>query len=103
VVRRIYGRFLRLAAACGVARRASETPLEFSTRLQLSYPESEGAALLLTQAYNKVRYGEFSDEEIDLTGVRGSWQHLRTQVMHKRAAPGNAEEAGRIEVGDESG
>lgn len=99
VVRRVYSQFLRLAASRGVGRWPSETPLEFSARLQLSYPESEAAALLITQAYNKVRYGEFSDEDIDLAGVRGSWQHLRAEVMHKRAPREDTEGAG----GDGSG
>ncbi len=103
VVRRIYARFLRLAAERGIERRPSETPLEFSSRLRLSYPDAQSAALLITQAYNKVRYGEFPDEVIDLQGVRSSWQHLRTEVMRKRAPDGAAEEAGagRTEAGDE--
>jgi hypothetical protein len=100
VVRRIYARLLRLAAERGVERRPSETPLEFSSRLQFSYPDAQAAALLITQAYNKVRYGELPDEEIDLQGVRSSWQHLQTEVMRRRpqreepekAEPGGAEE-----------
>lgn len=90
VVRRIYGRFLDLAEKRGFPRREFETPLEFLSRLRARYPESESSAMVITLAYNDVRYGEFSDEEIDLAAVRSNWRHLSTRVM-QRGPLGEAE------------
>jgi hypothetical protein len=102
VVRRIYTQFLNLAEKRGMARWDFETPLEFLGRLQASYPESEAPALVITQAYNEVRYGEFPDEAIDLTAVRSSWRDLRTRVMQGEPEGGQGMEAGAAASAEES-
>jgi hypothetical protein len=91
-VRRIYMRLMELAQGLGAAREESETPLEYLLRLQQIFPEHKTDVAVLTLAYNKVRYGEYPDEQVDMASVRQSWARLREaarQVRHVMVKQGD--------------
>lgn len=77
-VRRIYAQMLRYGARLGVRRDLSETPLEYEKRLRKQMPLYETDIRVITQSYNEIRYGEFSESEAKVASVRAAWARLRT-------------------------
>ncbi len=61
-VRLAYQGFLEIAQQKGVPRFEAETPLEFAWRYSQKFPQSQVAAITLTNLYEPVRYGQVAAE-----------------------------------------
>lgn len=76
-IREIYRALLKRAASAGYARRRNETPHEFRHRLNQSRPANNEPQLgQITDAYALTRYGGNVPDELELAGLRRSWQEL---------------------------
>lgn len=76
-IRQIYMQLMVLCDDLGKPRPKAVTPLEFVPQLEQLFPgESEGL-LLITHAYQKVRYGELPEKPQDILDVVAVWGRLR--------------------------
>jgi len=81
-IRRIYMRLMILCDDLGKSRPKAVTPLEFVPQLEQLFPgESEGL-LLITNAYQKVRYGELPEKPQEVLDVIAVWERLRSYGRH---------------------
>lgn len=86
-IRRRYRDVLRAALLAGRGRRAAETPEEYARRWAGSTPDTTSHALaLLTQAYERARYGRMSSERAtDPDGMaRAAAQRLISELKRLR-------------------
>jgi hypothetical protein len=75
-VRLIYAQLMDLCEKLDSPRRTAMTPLEFLLTLKDLFPENQAQAELITQAYMRVRYGQFPEEKEHLREVTHAWQAL---------------------------
>jgi hypothetical protein len=76
VIRRIYAQLLSLAESRGRRREPAQTPREFMPELWAVFPHHREDVRLITEEYLKVRYGEYSEEDETVAGVRAAWARL---------------------------
>ena len=55
----------------------TETPYEYQTSLQKLWPTHLSETKLITQAYVKIRYGEFPETKAELLQIQEAWQQLK--------------------------
>lgn len=79
-VRRIYREMTSVAASRGHPRLSSETPLEYLPSLRRVWPQQTGDTLLITQAYNRVHYGEVPESEDELREILSAWERLLENI-----------------------
>jgi Domain of unknown function (DUF4129) len=79
-VRAAYTLWLHILEYLELSRDGSETPFEFSRRVNVHHPNLRGATNILTQAYERVRYGS-SMTETDALKAEESLLEWRTSVM----------------------
>ncbi len=77
IIRQIYINLLELAEDLGRPRDASETPLEFQRQLNVFFPYQKDQINEITQAYIRVRYGEFPEEERAVSRVQAAWTAIQ--------------------------
>ena len=77
-IRRIYARLMDLSAKLGHPRPLSSTPLEFIPSLEKLLPDSKRELDVITQAYLRVRYGEFPETNQEVEIVETAWNHVRS-------------------------
>lgn len=77
-IRRIYWQMCRAAAGAGYPRLDVETPYEYLSTLTQVWPSNSADARLITQAYVKIRYGEFPESAEEVNAIRTAWQRLET-------------------------
>jgi len=77
-IRRIYARLLDLSDKLGHPRPLSSTPLEFLPSLESLLPDSKRELDVITQAYLRVRYGEFPETHQEVEIVETAWNHVRS-------------------------
>jgi hypothetical protein len=75
-VRRIYREMSLVAAAAGFGRGESETPFEYMRTLAKAWPENQAETKLITLAYVRVRYGEFTESKQELAELESAWKRL---------------------------
>jgi hypothetical protein len=75
-IRRIYQDMCSLAGSSGFPRLESETPYEYLATLKDAWPENTADTILITEAYNRVRYGEIPETEIELDEIKAAWKQL---------------------------
>ncbi len=75
-VRRLYYEMLADAAAAGVERRPSATPLQFAPRLDAHYGSDAPSAI--SSAFTRSRYGREEFDEPFVRDLRQSWQAARS-------------------------
>ena len=75
-IRRIYQDMCSLAGNNGFPRLESETPYEYLKTLKDAWPENTAETLLITEAYNKVRYGEIPETASELNEIESAWKQL---------------------------
>lgn len=92
-VRRLYDRFLRLAAREGFGRRADETPREFERRLAEWRPAWVADVRTLSDVYQSVRYGELPPGP-RLEEATSALARLEGQTSGGRASGGRASGSG---------
>jgi Na+-transporting methylmalonyl-CoA/oxaloacetate decarboxylase gamma subunit len=85
-IRSIYRQMMALSEKMGAPRPASITPLEFLPRLETLFPEEQAGVDRITQAYVKVRYGEYPETMQEVEEVQAAWDSLRKLGKKKLAA-----------------
>lgn len=83
-VRRIYRLMCRAAELAGYPRLATETPYEYLPTLARVWPEHSAESRLITEAFVRVRYGEFPETEEELETIRAAWQQLEGAEPQQR-------------------
>jgi len=81
-IRRTYALMAHLAATRGYPRPVDATPYDYVPALRKAFPDSVEEIRQITDAYVRVHYGEFPEEEDDLAKVRSAWKQIR-----QRASP----------------
>ena len=85
-VRVIYANLMRLCEEFGCPRRKVQTPLEFLPTLRGLFPDHFVEIELITDAYNRVRYGELPELRGDIQRVEDAWRRVREQAKNLRQA-----------------
>lgn len=75
-VRRIYTQLLELCADLGYPRPVGRTPLEFLPDLGEIFPYLPSELSLITQAYVRIRYGQFPETQAEIDSVEQGWQKI---------------------------
>ncbi len=75
-----------LAASYGYPRLPTETPLEFLPTLNQVWPDYRPDTILITEAYNKVRYGEIPESEEELNVLKLAWERLLENTPRETAS-----------------
>jgi preprotein translocase subunit Sec61beta len=75
-VRRIYAQLMELCHHLGKPRPRSSTPLEFLPQMELIFPQNTVGLALITQAYIKIRYGEYPETTEDIEDVMHAWEDI---------------------------
>jgi len=76
-VRRIYCKMMDMASEFEHPRMGAETPLEFIETLEKLFPFIRAEVLVITQAYHRVRYGEFPETRFEVEEVEGAWESVK--------------------------
>ncbi|MCI0575362.1 MAG: DUF4129 domain-containing protein [Chloroflexi bacterium] len=79
-VRYFYLAAVRRAGQQGVARKLSETPLEYAANLQQEWPEAETEVAELTGAFLKARYSTRPVGREEVSPARRAWQRIKTAM-----------------------
>ncbi len=77
-IRRIYENMCRAAAAAGYPRLEAETPYEYLEALARTWPANTADSRLITEAFIRVRYGEFPETQAELDAIRAAWRQLES-------------------------
>jgi hypothetical protein len=78
-IRRIYARLMDLCEDLDTPRPPASTPLEFVPQLGELFPAGERDVLLITNAYQQVRYGELPERGEDVVRVEAAWQRVKEE------------------------
>ena len=78
-IRRIYTRLMDLSEALDAPRPAAITPLEFVPQLAELFPAGVGDVSLITDSYQKVRYGELPERTDEVERVEAAWQRVKEE------------------------
>lgn len=77
-IRRIYADLLFLSSRLGAPRKASLTPLEYLPHLDQLFTSQQADLAFITDAYLKVRYGEYPEDAGEVERVAQAWQRVRS-------------------------
>lgn len=75
-VRRIYAQLMELCQHLGKPRPRSATPLEFLPQMEQVFPQNTSGLSLITQAYIKIRYGEYPETTEEIEDVMDAWEDI---------------------------
>ena len=75
-IRRIYQHMCAVAAHEGYQRADTETPYEYLPTLSRLWPDNQEDARLITDAYIKIRYGEYPETDAEVDQIRLAWDQL---------------------------
>ena len=75
-IRRIYAHLMHLSERLNQPRPASRTPLEFLPNLEALFPGFKGELGLITEAYLKIRYGDFPESTDEVEMVERAWKRV---------------------------
>jgi hypothetical protein len=75
-IRRIYQDMCSMAGSNGYPRLESETPYEYLKTLKDAWPENTAETYLITEAYNRIRYGELPETQEELDEIEAAWKRL---------------------------
>jgi len=78
-IRRVYTQLMHLSASLGLPRKAKQTPLEFLPDLQNLFSQSAPDLSMITEAYNRVRYGEYPESMAEAEEVEDAWRRVSVQ------------------------
>jgi hypothetical protein len=76
-IRQVYSQLMTLSQRLGVARPAASTPLEFLPQLQELFTEERDGVQSITQAYVKIRYGEYPESSREVEEVLVAWERVK--------------------------
>lgn len=83
-IRQIYAALLELSAARDHKRPPGATPLEFLPALEDAFPGGEDDLNAITQAYLRVRYGEYPEDMGEAQALEAAWQRLNARGNSRR-------------------
>ncbi len=75
-IRRIYQDMCNMAGHNGYPRLDSETPYEYLKTLKDAWPENTVETRIITEAYNRVRYGELPETQEELDQIEQAWKTI---------------------------
>jgi hypothetical protein len=78
-IRRIYAYMMELVASLDHPRHEAQTPIEYLSTLISLFPGQESDVRLITDAYNRVRYGQFPETHRELVRVEDAWRRVRSR------------------------
>jgi len=99
-IRRIYAQLMDLCQELNFPRPESTTPLEFLPKLGELFTAQTEDLQVLTDAYLRVRYGEYPENKAEIEAVESAWQRVQEEGQRlKRAGFGKLQtvEVGKIE------
>jgi hypothetical protein len=76
-IRQIYSDLLDLCAQLHAPRPVSMTPFEFIPVLGELFPQNIQDAVIITQAYVRIRYGETPELLEDMQGIEAAWASIQ--------------------------
>jgi hypothetical protein len=76
-IRRIYAEFMELCENLNLARAESQTPLEFLPLALRMFPQSSPELELITDSYQRVRYGELPETHQEVQEVEQAWKQVQ--------------------------
>ena len=85
-IRRLYARLIRLCTDLGSPRASTVTPLEFLPAVWQLFPGAREEARVMTEAYNRVRYGERPETSAEVDQVEKAWNHIQHEAGRLRQA-----------------
>ncbi len=95
-VRRIYRQMMDLSEELGYPRPEAVTPLEFLPTLELAMPLARAEARAITDAYQRVRYGELPETGEEVDEVEAAWVQIKKEGEEAKKRSKRAEmETGR--------
>jgi hypothetical protein len=77
-IRQVYADLMDLCASLGQPRKEAETPLEYLPQLKRLFPQMQAEAMLITHAYNAIRYGQLPETQQEVNEVEVSWQKIKS-------------------------
>ena len=78
-IRRIYSDFMDLCDELGLMRTASQTPQEFLPAAIQLLPGAQTEIQLITESYQRIRYGEYPEGREEVEVVERSWTVVHEQ------------------------
>jgi len=78
-IRAIYADLLDLAARLKYPRWPQQTPLEYLPELQKAFPGSQDELVLITRAYQRIRYGELPETQAEVNAIESAWQQVQVE------------------------
>jgi hypothetical protein len=78
-IRQIYRQLMLLCKKLGAERKPSLTPLEFVPQLETVFPSGRPELDCITEAYVRVRYGEYPETMREIEQVETAWNQLRQE------------------------
>lgn len=91
-VRYFYLSTIRRAAEQGTVRQPSQTPVEFLRDLESTWPEAEGDATALTEAFLAARYDRVEISPDDAQKTKTVWERVKRALKQRQAATGDDED-----------
>lgn len=81
-IRRIYYQMEQMATAVGYPRAEAVTPYEYLPLLQQTWPDNIADIRLITEAFVRIRYGEYPETEAEFNEIQNAWQRLKLARPH---------------------
>ncbi len=78
---RIYQQMITLCGDLSTPRHDSETPYEYLQTLKTVWPNHVSDCQIITQAYVKVRYGEFPETKEEFKMIKSAWKRVRETAV----------------------
>jgi hypothetical protein len=94
-VRRIYQELLDLCETHHLPRPLAHTPLEFLPEMIKLFPGSADDLSVITQAYVRVRYGEYPESREEVEAVEAAWRRVSEAETSSTAQALDASKAAR--------
>lgn len=80
-IRYIYASLLDRCVDLKISRREAQTPLEFLTFLEKTYPDLQEELTTITQAFVQVRYGELESTGEQVMAVETAWGRVAAELI----------------------
>jgi len=83
-IRNIYAELMVLMESLEKPRPMGITPLEFLPAMQATLPGVHADLLLITQAYNRVRYGELPESSAEVLQIKQAWERVASEGSRQK-------------------
>jgi hypothetical protein len=91
-IRFLFLSIARRAGDRGMVRRLSDTPLEYATKLEETWPDTAADVEELTAAFLKARYSIEAIQREDVKAVTPAWRRLKSRLRRRRDRDGESSE-----------